>query len=153
MDQSGRGRRDFSSDFKTRVIKDAMCEADTLEAVAFRRGVHPSQVKEWRRQFEEGGRKACRSGVKREADQAAIIKEPCAKIGKLTMEGNFFQERWGDEPSRTLGLGLQERLIGRVPPADLVLMRRIDELHTESPFHGCLPDGRRVAAGGRHEGT
>ena len=89
-------RRTFSADFKARVARDAMREADTLKAVAVRHGVHASQVKEWRRQFEEGGRSAFRNGAaKRDADQAAIVKELHAKIGELTMERDFFQRSLG----------------------------------------------------------
>ena len=91
-------RRTFSADFKARVARDAMREADTLKAVAHRHGVHPSQVKQWRERFEAAGREGFRDGTKREADQAAIIKDLHAKIGELTMERDFFQERWRDEP-------------------------------------------------------
>lgn len=46
-----------------------------MKAIASRHGIHPSQVKEWRRRFEEGGREALRSGSKQDTDQAAVIKE------------------------------------------------------------------------------
>ena len=60
-------------------------------------------MKQWRERFEAAGREGFRDGAKQEADQAATIKELHAKIGKLTMERNFFQERWGDEPKRAGG--------------------------------------------------
>ena len=108
-------RRTFSADFKTRVAGDAMREADTLKVVAARHGVHPSQVKQWRERFEAAGREGFRDSAKQEADQAATIKELHAKIGELTMERDFFQERWGDEPKRAGGAaGRQPH--GRLPP-------------------------------------
>ena len=79
----------FSADFKARVARDAMREADTLKAVAAMHGVHPGQVKQWRERFEAAGREGFRDGAKREAGQAATIKELHAKIGELTMEGFF----------------------------------------------------------------
>ena len=89
-------RRTFSAVFKARVARDAMREADTLKDVAVRHGVHPSQAKEWRRLFEEGGRNAFRNGAaKRDADQAATIKDLHAKIGELTMERDFFSRSLG----------------------------------------------------------
>ena len=95
MHRSSSGRRSFSADFKARVARDAMREADTLKSVAERHGVHPSQVKEWRSRFEEGGKAAFRNGAKKEADQAAAIKDLHAKIGELTMERDFFSRALG----------------------------------------------------------
>ena len=89
MAQSGRGRRSFSADFKARGAN----ETDTLKAVASRYGVHPSQVKEWWRQFEENGYADFVGGTRKmDADQAVTIKDLHAKIGELTMERDFFQE-------------------------------------------------------------
>ena len=110
MQRAGKARRSFSADFKVRVARDAMREVDTLKAVAIRHGVHPSQVKEWRRQFEEGGRSAFLNGAaKRDASQAATVKDLHAKIGELTTEGDFFRDRWANEPWRAAGAGEQGR--------------------------------------------
>ena len=88
-------RRTFSADFKARVARDAMREANTIKAVAAKHGVHPSQVKQWREQFEAAGREGFRDSAKRTADQAATIKELHAKIGELTMERDFFSRSLG----------------------------------------------------------
>ena len=161
-------RRTFSADFKARVARDAMREADTLKAVAARHGVHPSQVKQWRERFEA----AVRDGAKREADQAATIKELHAKIGELTMERDFFQERWRDEPQRAGGAAGQERPAERgapVPPAERQPHGRLPPHRTGSQrsrpgphaphgrhAHGKPGDGhppvRGATAAGRHCG-
>lgn len=91
----GQARRSFNADFKARVARDAMREADTLSAVASRHGIHPSQVKEWRRQFEEGGRNAFQPGAKRAESNEAEITKLHAKIGELTMDRDFFQRALG----------------------------------------------------------
>ena len=129
MAQSSNGRRSFSADFKARVARDALRETDTLKAVAARRGVHPSQVKEWRSRFEEGGKAAFRDGAKRATDQAATIKELHAKIGELTMERDFFQELWGAEPPGAHG---------RHPPGQSHGHRQAMPLGGRKP-HGGLP--------------
>ena len=157
MAQTGRGWRSFSADCKARMAKDAMREAGTLKSVAAHHGVHLSQVKEWRRQLEENGRAGfLGGGAKRDADQAATIKELHAKIGELMMERDFFTrfreliraERLAavrkDDP---LGIARQCRPSGvrrmavhrparGTPAKDLALMRRIDELHTAHPAYG-----------------
>ena len=43
-------RKRFTAEFKARVVRDAMREANTLNAVAAKHGVHPSQLREWRKQ-------------------------------------------------------------------------------------------------------
>lgn len=80
-----------------------MRETDTLKAVAERHGVHPSQAKEWRSRFEEGGKAAFRNGARKEADQAAVIKNLHAKISEITIERDFFRERPELEPRREAG--------------------------------------------------
>ena len=58
-----------------------MSETSTFKAVAGRQGIRSSQVREWRRQFEENSL----DGVaKQDADQPATIKELYAKIGEIT---------------------------------------------------------------------
>ena len=39
----------YTADFKARVARDAMREVNTLSAVAARHGIHPNQVRDWRR--------------------------------------------------------------------------------------------------------
>ena len=68
-----------------------MREADTLNAVAAKHGVHPSQLREWRRQAEASMIAGFRDGRRKaEADQSAALKEAHAKIGQLTLEKDFF---------------------------------------------------------------
>ena len=52
--------------------------------MAERHGVHPSEAKEWRSRFEEGGKAAFRNGTRKEADQAAIIKGLHAVAGTFS---------------------------------------------------------------------
>lgn len=156
-------RRRFSAEFKTRVVKKAMREDDTLQALAARHGVHPNQIRDWRRQAEANMAEGFRNGAKRQAGQEEMVKALRAKIGELTMERDFFQERWRDEPRRQAGGAGGRRANERLPPMpiarpasrsaayrkpsptparDLALMRRIDALHTACPFHGA----RQLAA-------
>ena len=85
-------RRKFSAEFKARVAKDAMREGETLSVVAARHGVHPSMVRDWRKQAEAGMVAAFRNGAPKsgEGDDAKALRDAHAKIGELTLERDFF---------------------------------------------------------------
>ena len=84
-------RRRFTAQFKKRVALEALRERDTVQAIAARHGVHPSQVTAWKRQAMEGlGEVFTRPGSKRAAEHEATIRELHAKIGELTVERDFF---------------------------------------------------------------
>ena len=88
---SGKRRR-FTADFKRRVALEALRERESVQAIAARHEVHPSQVGAWKRQAVEGlGEVFAQPGSKRGSDQEATIRELHAKIGELTMERDFFQ--------------------------------------------------------------
>ena len=85
-------RRKFSAEFKARVVKDAMREGETLNAVAARHGVHPSMVRDWRKQGEAGLLDAFRNGAPKsgEGEAEKALRAAHAKIGELTLERDFF---------------------------------------------------------------
>ena len=85
-------RRRHTAEFKARVVKDVMREVDTLSAVAARHGVHPNQVRDWRKQAEASMVDGFRHGAsQRRDDQASqALKDAHAKIGELTLEKDFF---------------------------------------------------------------
>ena len=41
-----KGQRNFSTEFKAKVARDAMRDVDTVSTAAARHGVHPNQVRE-----------------------------------------------------------------------------------------------------------
>ena len=86
-------RRRYTAEFKSRVAREALREVDTLSAVAAHHGIHPNQVRDWRKQFLDGGEAAMQNKARQAAEHAATIKDLHAKIGELTMEKDFFQER------------------------------------------------------------
>ena len=84
-------RRRFTAAFKKRVALEALRERETIQAIAARHGVHPSQVTAWKRQAMEGLEEVfARPGSKRAAKHEATIKDLHAKIGELTVERDFF---------------------------------------------------------------
>ena len=98
MSQTSTRRRRFTADFRLRVVKEAMREHDSLKAIASRHGVHPNQVRAWRKQAEAHIAEGFRDAAKQRGDQESTIRHLHAKIGELTMERDFFQEPRSVEP-------------------------------------------------------
>ena len=88
--ETARKRRRFSPGFKKKVALEALREADTVQAVAARHKVHPTQAGTWRRQAVEGLGEVFEAGVRRDGGHGKTIRELHAKIGELTVERDFF---------------------------------------------------------------
>ena len=86
-----KGRKRHSKAFKARVARDV----DTVTAIAARHGIHPNQVRDWRRLAEDQIHAAFDSAPKAKAESDATIKDLHAKIGELTMERDFFCRAFG----------------------------------------------------------
>ena len=84
MAGTGTQRRRYTAKFKLRVARDAIRNEEAHH------GVHPNQVRDWRSQYDEGGRGAFQNKAKREADQATTIKDLYPKMDELTMGRDFF---------------------------------------------------------------
>ncbi len=80
-------RRTFAATFKARVAKEALREDRTVQQIAAKYGLHPSQVSEWKGTASEGlaalferGRKA--GQIEREAEIHQLYK----KIGQIVVQ-------------------------------------------------------------------
>ncbi|WP_409994391.1 IS3 family transposase [Sphingobium sp. AEW010] len=155
---SKRPRRNHSPAFKAKVALAAVKGEKTLAELAQQFDVHPNQITQWRGQLLEGAAGVFGSETRSEAAAPAIdVKTLHAKIGELTLVNDFLRgAREGGtvaerktmiDRSHALPLARQARELGisrgsiyylprPVPPADLAIMRRIDELHLEFPFAG-----------------
>lgn len=82
-------RRRFTAAFKKRVALEALRERETIQAIAARHGVHPSQVTAWKRQALEGLEDVfARPGSKRV--NAEVIFPSCAEVNFLTFSNLVF---------------------------------------------------------------
>ena len=82
-----RKRRRFTADFKKRVALEALREPDTVQVIAARHEVHPTQVSAWKRQAVEGLEKVfSQPGSSRGGEHEATIRDLHAKIDELTVE-------------------------------------------------------------------
>ncbi|MCD1645657.1 IS3 family transposase [Aurantimonas coralicida] len=176
-----RPRRNHNPAFKAKVALAAVRGEKTLAELAQQFDVHPNQITQWRSQLLEGA--AGVFGPEAAAIAAAPtvdVKTLHAKIGELTLANDFLGRRARQgrtvaerktmiDRSHDLPIARQARelrisrgsvyyLPRPVPPADLALMRRIDELHLEYPFVGSrmlrgLLAGEGIVVGRLHVAT
>ena len=77
-------RRNFSDKFKATVALEALRGDKTVQEIASKRQLHPTQVSTWKRQAIEGKANVFSDKVKK-----AENKELHAKIGQLAVENDF----------------------------------------------------------------
>jgi transposase-like protein len=80
-------RRQFSAKFKFQVALEALKELKTINEIASAHEVHPTQVKQWKKQLQEGGidvfdEKADKATQAQTEREATLYEQ----IGRLQME-------------------------------------------------------------------
>ena len=86
-------RRRFSAGFKKKVALEALREADTVQAIAARHTVHPTQVGTWKRQAVEGLDEVFEAGVRRDGEHEKTIRELHAKNRVKELKLDLFSAR------------------------------------------------------------
>jgi putative transposase len=167
-------RKQYSATFKAAAVQELLKEEKTISQLAAEIGVHPSQLKEWKR-IALQGLPALFSRESKVGEQAKLheqqVNELYGKIGRLTTQVNWLKKNLAFTLSRSERLALVERDERELPlsvQADLLslsrsslyyqpvlpsaeevtLKHRIDELYTAYSFYG----SRRIAAHLRREG-
>ena len=92
MDMHMATRRRFSDRFKATVALAALRGDKTVQEIAAKHRIHPTQVTTWKRQAIDGLTGVFSDKVKRAEDNEAEIKELHAKIGKLAVENDFLSQ-------------------------------------------------------------
>lgn len=85
-------RRRFSDKFKATVALEALRGDRTVQEIAAKHRVHPTQVTAWKRQAIEGLTGVFSDKVKRAENNEAEVKELHAKIGRLAVENDFLAQ-------------------------------------------------------------
>jgi putative transposase len=151
-------RRQFSAKFKFQVALEALKELKTINEIASQYEVHPTQVKQWKKQLQEGGTDIFGERDQKAAQvQADVEANLYEQIGRLKMELEWVKKKLPEsrpercaliEPEHPdLSVRRQCELLGvnrstlyYVPatesPLNLELMQLIDKQYMRTPFYG-----------------
>ena len=87
-------RRKFTSAFKTKVAIEAIKEDMTIQELASKHQVHPSQITTWKKEFLDKSEMIF-SREKQEKVDESIQKELYSKIGELQVQVDFLKKVLG----------------------------------------------------------
>ena len=156
-------RKQYSNTFKAEVVKELMKEEKTISQLASEHGIHPTQLKEWKR-IALAGLPELFSRKGNPVEQltkahAEAVEELYAEIGRLTTQVNWLKKNLASTlpaserralvewEASTLPVTVQAELLSvsraslyyqAVQPsaAEIALKHRIDALYTACPFYG-----------------
>lgn len=87
-------RRRFSSEFKLRVVLEALKERQSLNEIAQKHQLHQNQVSKWKSDFLSQALDYMEHQSRRASIEKDVEKEQLyAKIGKLQMELDFLKKK------------------------------------------------------------
>lgn len=87
-------RRQFSAKFKFQVALEALKELKTINEIASSYEVHPTQVKQWKKQLQEGGVNVFDEKTEKTAQvQSTIEATLYEQIGRLQMELEWLKKK------------------------------------------------------------
>jgi len=92
-------RKQYSNTFKAEIVKELMKEEKTISQLASEHGIHPTQLKEWKR-IALAGLPELFSRKGNPAEQltkahAEAVEELYAEIGRLTTQVNWLKKKSG----------------------------------------------------------
>ena len=106
------GRRNFSAEFKSKIVLELLREERQLGEIAHEHGISPNQLRNWKREFLENAAKIfSESNQEKElrAKEKAMEEERnelMAKVGQLTIENDWLKKNLKKCLGTTGGLNL-----------------------------------------------
>ena len=88
-------RKKYSSEFKTKVAMAAIKGDETVNQIASRFGVHPAQVRLWKRQMIENAPLVFEKSRKEDKEHQALLDKLYKEIGQLKVERDFLARKSG----------------------------------------------------------
>lgn len=89
-----RSRRKFSSDFKAKVVLEALRERHTIEELARKYELHPTQINLWKKEAVNNLATVFGKNTEGEKDRGEQQMEQLySQIGQLKVENDFLKKR------------------------------------------------------------
>lgn len=87
-------RKNYSAKYKFQVALEAVKGQKTVSQLASEHGIHPNQIRDWKRKLmEEGAGVFVRDHGRREQEQATQEAELYEQIGRLKMELEWLKKK------------------------------------------------------------
>jgi transposase-like protein len=86
-------RKQYSAQFKFRVALEAAKESKTISELASEYAVHPTMVRNWKKQLLGTGAEVFQNGGKRPAQESVAEAELYEQIGRLKMELEWLKKK------------------------------------------------------------
>jgi transposase len=89
-----RKRRQHGRDFKAQVALAAVREDQTVQQLAKRFTIHPSQIQEWKRRLVDGAKELFQTAQEKKAEgEEPDVAELYEQIGRLKMELEWLKKK------------------------------------------------------------
>ena len=89
-----KSRRKFSADFKAKVALEAIRERHTVEELARKHELHPTQINTWKKEFLSKAAAVFEAAnPERDTEKEAETEKLYAKIGQLKMENDWLKKK------------------------------------------------------------
>lgn len=89
-----KSRRKFSASFKAKFAIEAIKEQQTIQELAAKYELHPTQINAWKREFLDNSEKVF-AGEKKGEQDVSKEKELYSKIGELQIQVDFLKKVLG----------------------------------------------------------
>lgn len=88
-------RRKFSSEFKSKVALEALREQESIESLCKKYDLHPNQISQWKRAFQESGHKVFESCSSQNdsSEKDRLISDLYRLIGELKVDNDFLKKK------------------------------------------------------------
>jgi transposase len=87
-------KRKFNPDFKSKVVLESLKERSSIEELASKYELHPSQISMWRKQFLDNSSLLFDNNTKGDKDEKEVlIKELYSQIGELKVANDWLKKK------------------------------------------------------------
>ena len=94
-----RKRREFTPEYKAKIVLEVLKEEKTISEIASREGIHTNQIGTWKRDFLENASRVFDQSRSEKASAQKVVeleeerREYQVKVGQLTLEVDWLKKK------------------------------------------------------------